>query len=89
LNSRYGILALLNDAAKDFSNPIFAFAIRAGSAKDLASAHVGHAKTHKWWRIELLWIPLWYGRGCGTRRWGYAIGWQAVPLGTELILGLT
>ena len=44
---------LLNLPAKNLPNPIFAFAIRAGSAKHLTCAHVGHAKTHEWWINEL------------------------------------
>ena len=45
---------LLNDTAKNFPNPIFAFAIRAGSAKHLTCAYVRHhAKTHEWRINEL------------------------------------
>ena len=68
-----GILALLNGAAKNLPKPIFAFAIRAGSAKHLTSAHVDHhAKTHEWvnlLRINLLRIHLlWGARGRPWRR---------------------
>src|SRR5215471_10130408 len=45
---------LLNDTAKNFPNPIFAFAITAGSAKHLTCAYVRHhAKTHEWRINEL------------------------------------
>jgi len=58
LNARYGISALLNLPAKNLPDPIFAFAIKAGSAKHLTSAHIGHhAKTDEW-RINELRVSL-------------------------------
>jgi hypothetical protein len=90
LNSRYGILALLNDADKNLSNPIFAFAIGAERTKHPTTAHVGHhAKTPEWrttvrranlLRINLLpmihgWSGWWWLRGLL-----YTPLWASVPL---------
>jgi hypothetical protein len=69
LASGDGPLALLNGAAKNLPNPIFAFAIRAGSAEHFTSERLGHhAKTDEWrineLRINLLRIHLlWGARG--------------------------
>src|SRR5215471_9701091 len=85
---------LLNLPAKNLPNPIFAFAIRTGSAKHLTCARVGHAKPHEW-RINelrvnrlLLKDPI-AGRVRGPRGMGWARGrrglanWAVLPLGTR------
>src|SRR5215472_12092850 len=81
---------LLNLPAKNLPNPIFAFAIRAGSAKHLTCAHVGHAKTHEWWINELrvnrllLKDPTGRARGMGWARGRRGLAnWAVLPLGTR------